>query len=80
MKFIVDELPSTPEECHMNTLKETCIPTCRLSDDLYFECKMGSEGFECPYLRKFTATAFKHIYCGDSVVGENKMPVYLGER
>ena len=80
MKFLVDELPKTPKECPMNTIKETHIPTCRLEDDTYFECKVGTEGFACPHLMKFKAIAHKYHYGdGTSVVGESKMNVYLGD-
>lgn len=79
MKFIVDELPETHEECPLSTLKVTHIPTCKISEDLYFECKIGQEGFECPYLMKFKAHAYKQIYQGDSVVGVSDTPVYLKE-
>jgi len=61
MKFIVDELPKDPNECPMNTIKETYIPTCRLTDDLYFECKIGEKDFECPYLRIFEAVTEEPI-------------------
>ena len=66
MKLLVDQLPNFPEECMMHTIKETCIHTCRLTDDLYFECKIGTEGFECPYLRRFKANAIEHFLSGNA--------------
>lgn len=63
MKILVDKLPESPTECRFHEGKfsdrrpsaENYIDGCAHSSDRNFECKIGQEGFECPYYREFKA-------------------------
>ena len=71
MKFIVDELPSCPDQCELSNIAQNPyyqmgvlmepVYECRMSEDPNFVCQIGKEGFICPYLKEFEAEAVEEI-------------------
>lgn len=63
MKFIVDELPKCPNECDLSCPHVIFgnVYGCRMTNDSKFICGIGTEGFECPYLKKFEADAKEEV-------------------
>ena len=67
MKLLVDELPKHPHECIFHKIeihKALCMrsDSCKLKEDIFFTCDIGSKDFECPYLREFkTVTTKRYV-------------------
>ena len=81
MKILVNELPKTPKEClfnyHHPGTRQGC---CKLSEtsDTFETCKLGTEGFKCPYLKEFNGEAVNyHTLIDGTVTGYTKIPIEL---
>jgi len=61
MKFIVTEMPSKPDDCFFYKVSpDTRKGECGISRNRD-TCKIGEDGFTCPYLQKFKANMKEQI-------------------
>ena len=77
MKFLVDKLPESPNECHFHKVQivedyitftrnedptVTTYNNCMLlTNSIGFECKVGEKDFVCPFLREFKAKSVEQF-------------------
>lgn len=87
MKILVDKLPASPSECRFHEGKvsdrlpigKNWIDGCAHSRDRNFQCKIGQEGFDCPYYKEFKAESVEVKYVSEDTFCEKRVPVELKE-